>query len=100
MTRWIVWCFGVCACGSVSAPKTDAQGQPGDGNPVDAPVDAPPPCDLSRPFTAPVPVAGINTTGNETNAWLSSDGLTIYFTRNPVNSIDTNIYRATRAQPS
>lgn len=68
--------------------------------PSPTPHCAPPACDVSRPFDPPVPVEGINTAANETNAWLSSDQLTIYFTRTPPSSIDKNVYRATRSQPS
>lgn len=99
--RWcLVLVLGVGACGSVTAPLTDAHVGDGSGTTDGRSIDAPPPCDVTRPFDPPVTVAGINTSANEENAWLSSDELTIYFTRTAVNSVDSNIYRATRSQPS
>src|SRR3954471_6065872 len=67
----------------VDAPSLDAavlDARTLDGLPPDAGMaDAlPPPCDLSKPFGAPVLVAGVNSTADEPEAAMSSDELTIY----------------------
>jgi hypothetical protein len=52
---------------------------------------------VTKPFGAPVPVGGVNTSSGEGGAWLSTDQLTIYFAR---NDADPNLYSATRVQPT
>jgi hypothetical protein len=52
----------------------------------------------SAPFGAPTNLAELNTNVEETGAWLSSDGLTIYFSSNrPGGTGRLDIWRATRS---
>lgn len=79
------------------------------GGTMDAPADAPPgdappsdalaaPCDLARPFGAPVLVAGVNTTLDESQAAMSADELTIYIASTRTGGPGKNdMYSATRA---
>ena len=62
----------------------------------DAMPDAPPRCDPSVPFAAPVPVEGLNTTLDDATARLSPDELTIVFTRRQTTAV-YDLYQATRA---
>lgn len=54
----------------------------------DAMPDAAPRCDPSAPFTAPVPVGGLNTMLDDVTARLSPDELTVVFARR----LSTNVY--------
>jgi len=54
-----------------------------------------PTCDVSHPFGTPVPVPGLNATGNDAGARLMPDELTVYFQSD--RSGDRDIYMATRA---
>jgi len=59
---------------------------------------AAPPCDLSKPFDAPVPVGGVNTAANEEGAQLSPDELTIYFASDKAGGTGgLDLYVATRS---
>ena len=76
----------------------DASGGDGGGEagiPADAAVEAATQCDTSKPFMAPVLVAGVNTSADEARPFLSPDELTIYFDRGPAQNRD--IFVATRA---
>lgn len=102
----------VAACGSVStkappmvSPDAPAGSSASPDAATDAAVDgavamldapAGPPCDRSKPFGAPVNVAGPNSSGSEMWGWLSPDGLTIYFDR-MVGQGDYDIFQANRA---
>jgi hypothetical protein len=61
----------------------------------DAMPDAPPRCDPSVPFAAPVPVDGLNTMLDEVSARLSPDELTVVFTRRQTTLV-YDLYQATR----
>ncbi len=68
------------------------------GNPADARVDAPTPCDPTEPFGAPSALSGINTTSVESAPTLSGDELTIYFYSDREGGLGgTDIYVATRS---
>jgi hypothetical protein len=57
----------------------------------------PPRCDVTKPFGAPTPLASVNTAGEEVGAWLSRDGLRLYFTRSTSGDpYMRDIYVATR----
>jgi Tol biopolymer transport system component len=67
---------------------------------MDAAIDGPSyRCDLEAPFSAAVPVPGINTTSEENGGWISSDGLRLYYALGAGGlSIDSrDIYTASRA---
>lgn len=49
---------------------------------------------LAQPFSAPVPLAGVNTTGTEYFAFLSADGLTLYWSS--TRGGDADLWYATR----
>lgn len=59
---------------------------------VDAPVAA---CDITKPFGAPVAVAGFDAAGHRSTPRLSADELTIYFTTSPTG-IPADLTMATR----
>jgi hypothetical protein len=84
------------ACGG--SGNTSADGRSADTS-EDATTDvAPPACDVGKPFGAPVPVDGIDTTDNDKWGWQTSDGLTIYFARSLSGSVASDLYMATRDQ--
>jgi hypothetical protein len=58
-------------------------------------VIAPLRCDVTKPFSPPVLLEGVNTSADESWGWLSADDLTLYFVR-----VDTgaDLYVATRNQ--
>ena len=82
----------LCGCGSVSE-------KPPDVTRSDAITDsASTRCDVTKPFEAPTPIDGVNTNLHDLHGWLSTDQLTIYFSR--VEGADRNLYSGTRAQPT
>jgi hypothetical protein len=96
--RRISLVIALTACGSVSGKNPDA------GTTHDAPnadshgTDAvAPPCDVTKPFSTLVNLAGVNSNSTDDWGWFSADELTIYFSSAATNSSDLNLYQATRA---
>jgi hypothetical protein len=107
-------------CGNVKPPSvvdmtsdataTDASplDAEGDDAATGAPTDAAPggtaphgpsaPCDLAKPFAAPVLVAGVNSTADDSQAAMSADELTIYVASSRTGGPGkSDMYAATRA---
>jgi len=85
---WVAACVGDAPSSSTAAGAetgADDTSTPVDANARDtsAPGDSTtgPACDRSKAFGAPVPVTSLNTAAGEYQPWLSSDGLTVHFTR-------------------
>ena len=73
--------------------------------PVDAAVDAPPaPAGCLGQWLAgdpkiasPSELMALTTTGQERDPWISADGLTLYFSRDPQGSVKSDVVRASRS---
>src|ERR1044071_8360397 len=76
-------------CGSIEAKQSDA-GIPNEGSM----------CDPTGAFDAPMPLAGINTAGDEGVPRLSADELELYFSGKPVGTASYNLYMAQRSSAS
>ncbi len=64
-------------------------------------MDAPPPCNLEAPFTAPATIMGLTTTNPmQFGGHLSADSLRIYITRGVPGTGDQALFMGTRATPS
>lgn len=63
--------------GSDSAPESDVTVETGSSDALPDALEAEAPCDMTKPFDAPVAVGGVK----GESAWLSSDELTIYPTQ-------------------
>jgi hypothetical protein len=56
--------------------------------------------DVAAPWTAPVPIAELNTPSNDESPFLSADGLTLYFESDRPGSLGRDIYAAWRPAPT
>jgi hypothetical protein len=98
----ILFVSGALACALFpdvsSLSSGDASVEASGDGPIDAPADAGAACDPTKPFGAPTPLAAINTAGDELNARLTHDELTIYFVRYDSSDGGTgaDLYTATR----
>lgn len=68
--------------------------------PEQADASPPPRCDPSKPFDAPVAIAELDTTDQETVADVSPDELTLYFGSNRGTSGGMHLFYATRTSPT
>lgn len=106
MGRYLAVLALLSACGSVQnstpdAASIDAAPSIDGAPPTDSapqPDAAGPRCDPTKPFAAAVPVANVNSPGNDVTARLSADELTMYFSSDRGGGAgESDIYVATRS---
>src|SRR5688572_16241691 len=89
--RITLWIPLLVACARGGAPADV------DALAPDASAEVTPKCDLSKPFGAPVPVEGLNSTSDDSELWFSPDQLTAYFvSQRPGGLGSYDLYFATR----